>query len=73
MARTSRNELDHLANIISRRTGVAMSIEYAYGKPRLMSDRGARDVSPRLPAGELMQWMSAFLDGYNLCAYQHGK
>ena len=73
MPRTPRSELEHMAALISRRTGIPMSIEYAYGQPRLISDGGARDVSPRLPAKELYRWMSAFLDGYDLCMHQHGK
>jgi hypothetical protein len=38
-------------------------IAYAYGRPRLERAGGSVDVSPRLPAGELAQWMRAYLDG----------
>ena len=75
-ARTTRRELDELANIINHALlcapGVrcvdldperAYRIEYAYGRPRLVRAGGSVDVSPRLPAGELSQWMRAFLGG----------
>lgn len=62
-----------MAQMLAKATGVDFEVEWAYGAPRLMANRGSRDVSPRLPSGELLQWMHAFFDGYNLCAYQHVK
>jgi hypothetical protein len=41
----------------------AYTIEYAYGRPRLMRAHGSVDVSPRLSTGELAQWMRAFVAG----------
>ena len=38
-------------------------VQYAYGRPRLMRQGGSIDVSPRLPAGQLADWMRAFLAG----------
>ena len=74
--RTTRRELDELANIINHALlcapGVrcvdldperAYRIEYAYGRPRLVRNGGSVDVSPRLPAGELAQWMRAYIGG----------
>jgi hypothetical protein len=65
--RTTRAQLDELAEIINRRLDLAgdraYTVEYAYGRPRLERAGGSVDVSPRLPAGELAQWMRAFMGG----------
>jgi hypothetical protein len=69
MSRTTRQELDDLAAMINRRLGADdYAIGYAYGSPRLERDGGARDVSPRLPAGQLADWMRAFLAGIDAYA-----
>jgi hypothetical protein len=65
--RTTRATLDELAGIINRRLYLipseAVEIEYAYGSPRLVRKGRSVDVSPRLPAGELAQWMRAYIEG----------
>jgi hypothetical protein len=61
--RTTRAQLDELAGIINRTLGGAYSVEYAYGRPRLERAGGSVDVSPRLTAGELAQWMRAYIAG----------
>ena len=66
MARTSKSDLDEQAEFLSRMTGIDFSIDWAYGAPRLSSDRGSRDVSPRMPSGQLMDWMNAFAAGIDL-------
>lgn len=66
---TLENVVGHMRN----ETGIDFEIEYAYGAPRVMSDRGSRDVSPRMPKKELYYWMHAFLDGYRLCLQQHSR
>lgn len=66
MARTSKSDLNHKADSLSKLTGMDFSVEWAYGRPRLMVDRGSRDVSPRLPSGELSQWIQAFWMGIQL-------
>lgn len=64
MSRTTRAELEELAALINSRLGGGdYAIGYAYGSPRLERDGGAVDVSPRLPAGQLADWMRAFLAG----------
>ena len=40
-----------------------LSIGHAYGRHRLESHGGAFDISPRLPAGELFEWMYAYAQG----------
>lgn len=57
--------------VLNRRLGTApgdpgyLVIEWAYGRPRLYDKGGARELSPRLPNGEMhtfLQGMSAGLD-----------
>jgi hypothetical protein len=63
---TTRKELEHLAEMIDRRLSLpegTHDVEYAYGRPRLVSNGGSKDVSPRLPAGQLEDWMRAYLGG----------
>ena len=63
MVRTTRPDLDHLAAIIERLTGQEHRIVYAYGQPRLYRAGGSVEVSPRLAAGDLAQWMQAYIAG----------
>lgn len=69
MKRITKSELDTLARICNNNAPQKdwkYSIEYAYGKPRLILEDSklcARDVSPRLPAGTLALWIGAFIDG----------
>jgi hypothetical protein len=60
---TTGAQLDELAGIASRAAGQPYTVEYAYGSPRLMARDGSVDVSPRLPRGELAQWLRAFIAG----------
>jgi len=63
--RTTRRELEQLAQTIN--IALAQKDEYfvqwAYGQPRLMRAGGSVEVSPRLPSGQLAQWMRAFYAG----------
>lgn len=63
--RTKRSDLDELVGIINRylASGDEHFIQYAYGQPRLFRAGGSIEVSPRLSAGELAQWMRAFIKG----------
>ena len=76
MGRTTRADLDGLANIINHALlcepgtpcerldpAQAYTVAYAYGRPRLERANGSVDVSPRLPRGELAQWMRAYIAG----------
>lgn len=63
MPRTTGADLDSLARTASRVAGQPYTVEYAYGSPRLVTRGGSVDVSPRLPRGELAQWMRAFIAG----------
>jgi hypothetical protein len=64
MARVSPKQLDALAAHIAKVSGKDLAIGWAYGRPRLVGDKGSRDVSPRLPSGQLYDWMHAYLKGW---------
>ena len=69
--RTTKSELEQMVVILNNRLprrNKEYRLEYAYGAPRLILEdtvapHGARDISPRLPGGQLKLWLSAFLDG----------
>lgn len=72
--RTTKSELRQLVTVINNRApkpGHRYELEYAYGAPRLVLTNvktyTSRDISPRLPAGQLKLWLSAFLDGLDEC------
>jgi hypothetical protein len=65
-ARTTRAELDELATLVDRALRLpagSHSVSVAYGRPRLVRGDGAYDISPRLPAGQLADWMRAYHAG----------
>ena len=78
--RITSKDLDNLANRLNDLTGGThyhagrpiqgeYYIGHAYGSPRLhfrLPSTGERDVSPRLPSGELYRWIQAFLAGFYL-------
>jgi hypothetical protein len=76
--RTTKAHLQQLIKVLNNRNpkpGHRYEIEYAYGSPRLIlaqtkSPYGARDISPRLPAGQLHIWLNAFLDGLDECRHR---
>lgn len=65
MARTSQRELSQMVTHMENVTGLSLGIEHAYGAPRLVSGDGSREVSPRLPSGQLLEWMRAFMRGFD--------
>lgn len=76
--RTTKADLQQMVNVLNNRSpkkGKRYELEYAYGAPRLIlaetvSPYGARDISPRLPAGQLKLWLSAFIDGMDEGRYR---
>ena len=46
-----------------RSMGFDISIEWAYGRPRCYSRDGSRELSPRLPTGEMAIWLNGFVAG----------
>lgn len=67
MARTSKRDLDQMARHLASMTGLPVRVSWAYGQPRLESEDGAHEISPRLPSGQLMDWMRAFVTGFGEC------
>lgn len=63
---SSASELKQLVTVLSNRTGLEFFTERSYGSPQLYvvwAPREWRPVSPRLPAGQLVLWVKAFMDG----------
>jgi hypothetical protein len=72
--RTSKAYLEQMGIVLNNRgpkKGRRYELEYAYGAPRpVLTDvktYTSRDISPRLPAGQLKLWLSAFIDGMDEC------
>jgi len=70
--RTTREELRARVEEIRKVTKVDMTVEWAYGKPRVYRDNGGRELSPRLPTGQLMDWLTAWYDGWEMATRQSG-
>ena len=70
MERTTRADLEDKVNVINRITHGDYTLGKAYGRFRLYRDGESTEVSPRLPMGQLGDWLSAYVDGlcmgYNL-------
>ena len=65
MTRITNADLEDKVNLINRLTGnqFDFAIQRAYGRPRLFRDGFGREVSPRLPAGQLNDWLEAYALG----------
>ena len=62
--RTTQQDLDDVCRMISVETGADHTIGSMTGQGyRLYRDNESREVSPRLPKGQLYDWMWAYLDG----------
>lgn len=57
--KTGINDLKKLAELVSRRTGVAFSLDFAYGGVRLCDANGARDLSRRVTRREMFAILDA--------------
>jgi len=65
--RVTKDELLGLAaslNEMTRRKH-GFEIQWAYGQPRLVAYNGSEEISPRLSAGDLAQWIRAYARGYS--------
>lgn len=60
---TTKADLKQLLAVLNRLTDGDYEIGYAYGRPRLLRAGGSVDVSPRLPRGQLVDWMRAYIAG----------
>lgn len=50
-----RSRVEHLQS-----RGVDIEIGWAYGRPRCTNKSESRDLSPRLPCGEMATWLDGF-------------
>jgi hypothetical protein len=46
--------------------GADVEIGWAYGQPRITNKSESRDLSPRLPASSMNEWIDGFSEGYNM-------
>lgn len=58
--RVTRAQLESKAAYINTISGLDIEIGYAYGHPRAEINKGSTDLSPRLPSGQLWDWLDAF-------------
>ena len=72
MARTTKKDIRQVETVINgqlERSGYdwRVFVEWAYGQPRAyrqpVGETYVNDLSPRLPMGEMYQWLSAFHAG----------
>ena len=61
--RITKADLRAKAEHINRIAGLDVEIGYAYGRPRAHLNKGSKDLSPRLPSGQLWDWLNAFETG----------
>lgn len=40
--------------------GVDIMVQWAYGRPRCFTRDGSRELSPRLPTGQMAIWLDGF-------------
>ncbi len=68
MARVTQKSLRELVEHTRKLTGLPIVIQWAYGRPRLHLEEfggtGLSDLSPRLPTGQMEEWIYAFRQGF---------
>ena len=62
--RTKRSDLYAIIARLQRQ-GVDITISWAYGQPRCYTRDEARELSPRLPMGQMLIWLEAYEKGHN--------
>lgn len=72
MARVTKKDIYTLTGIAAKASGLDLTAEWAYGRPRIFYADGGRELSPRLSTGELYHWLHAWLGGYGR-GYERGK
>ena len=63
MARVTKTQLRDMVSYLQR-DGVDIMISWAYGKPRCYTKDESRELSPRLPTGEMALWLDGYSKGY---------
>jgi len=61
--RVTKKQLQNKAEFIGKISGLDITVGYAYGHPRAYLKNESVELSPRLPAGQLMDWLEAFQQG----------
>ena len=62
MQRVSKSELQAIVERLQS-DGVDIAIHWAYGRPRCTTRQEGRDLSPRLPTGQMWLWLHGFEAG----------
>jgi len=62
----SKSDIREAVNELSEWTGLPLRVQWAYGRPRIFLDDpiAYTELSPRLPTGQLMDWIIAFSKGF---------
>lgn len=63
--RTTKTQLRETVARLNRK-GAKITISWAYGRPRVYDHSESRELSPRLPTGEMSQWLDGFEAGYDM-------
>jgi len=65
MKRILKSDLDNVLTLLQRDTNNTQDFSYdkAYGGYRLVRDKGAWEISPRLNKREMYMWMWAYING----------
>lgn len=73
--RITKKQLYAKAEFINKLSGLDISVGYAYGHPRAYLNNESKELSPRLPAGQLWDWLDAFQTGieYGVKIGVHGS
>ena len=64
MTRTER--LNQLVSQLNEATNKAYEIDSMFTGKRLTCYAGSKDVSPRLPLGQLLKWLEGYWAGFEL-------
>ncbi len=64
----SKTDIRQAIEQLKKWTGLPIYVGWAYGHPRIYMEEGkhegAIELSPRLPTGQLMDWIIAFSKGF---------
>lgn len=63
MHRVTKAEIRDYVEYLRKTTNLPLSVGWAYGRPRVSIS--SNDLSPRLPTGQLADWLNAFAQGYS--------
>jgi hypothetical protein len=63
--RTTKETIENKVNRL-REMGIDIEVEWAMGRPRCVSKKGSKDLSPRLSKPEMVIW----LDGFMVCVFE---